>query len=108
MDFGTKIFLLLVLFVFSLSFYFLPTIKAVKLNHPDVMSIFLLNLLLGWCLVGWAVALVWAYKKTRREEAVSLHEEEATRKCPYCAEFVRPEAIKCRHCQSELIPINTS
>lgn len=24
------------------------------------------------------------------------------RKCPYCAEAVRKEAIKCRHCQSDI------
>lgn len=27
------------------------------------------------------------------------------RKCPSCAELVKPEASKCRHCGSELTPI---
>lgn len=28
----------------------------------------------------------------------------AARKCPYCAEMVRPEATVCRHCQRDLPP----
>jgi len=27
------------------------------------------------------------------------------RKCPSCAEFVKKEALKCKHCQSDLEPI---
>ncbi|EOC1346129.1 zinc ribbon domain-containing protein [Cronobacter turicensis] len=28
-------------------------------------------------------------------------------KCPFCAEMVKPEAVKCRHCNSNLIPKQT-
>jgi len=41
-------------------FYFLPTIVAVRKRKLNVESIIALNLLLGWTLVGWVVALVWA------------------------------------------------
>lgn len=27
------------------------------------------------------------------------------RKCPYCAELVRREAIRCRHCQADITPL---
>ncbi len=50
------IFLLLVLFVP----YFLPTIIAVVRHVPNVGSVLVVNLLLGWTLVGWVVALAMA------------------------------------------------
>ena len=31
-----------------------------------------------------------------------------TRKCPYCAEFVRPDAIVCKHCGRDLEPVAAS
>ncbi len=40
--------------------YFLPSI--VGRNKQDFTAIFVLNLLLGWTVVGWIVALVWALK----------------------------------------------
>ncbi len=40
--------------------YFLPTIVALVRHKRNVVSILLLNLFLGWTLIGWIVALVWA------------------------------------------------
>jgi hypothetical protein len=49
-------------FGFSFVFYFLPAIIAFARHKRDALSIFLLNLFLGWTLIGWIVALVWAAK----------------------------------------------
>ena len=53
-----------VIFIFaaiiSIAFYFLPIIIAAIRGHNNCLSIFILNLLLGWTFVGWVVALVWA------------------------------------------------
>lgn len=43
--------------------YFLPTIVAWMRQQPNATAIFFLNLFLGWSLVGWVIALVWALKK---------------------------------------------
>ena len=52
-------------FGFGFVLYFLPTIVAALREKHDKVSIFLLNFLLGWCLIGWIVALIWACKDDR-------------------------------------------
>jgi hypothetical protein len=49
---------------FGLGFvmYFLPSIVAFARSKRDAAAIVLLNFFLGWTLIGWVVALVWAVK----------------------------------------------
>ena len=53
--------------MFSLLFltllYFLPSI--IGKDKRDAAGIFLLNLLLGWTLIGWVVAFLWACASDR-------------------------------------------
>jgi hypothetical protein len=56
------IFLFIPFFGLGFVFYFLPSIVAFARSKRDLLSIFLLNLFLGWTLIGWIVALVWAAK----------------------------------------------
>ncbi|MFH1697483.1 MAG: superinfection immunity protein [Candidatus Omnitrophota bacterium] len=53
--------LLWVVLIFA--FYFLPTLIAFLRNHKNKLAIFLLNLLLGWTVLGWVVSLVWSVMK---------------------------------------------
>ena len=53
-----------VYFFLAAAVYFLPSWIGTKKRNST--SIFLLNLLLGWSVVGWVVALVWA---TTKEES---------------------------------------
>jgi ABC-type sugar transport system permease subunit len=46
-------------------FYFLPFAIAFNKKRANTGAIFALNLFLGWTLIGWVVALVWALKEER-------------------------------------------
>jgi hypothetical protein len=50
----------LVLWLIAGVVYFLPWLVALGRGKANTVSIFLLNLFLGWTLVGWVVSLVWA------------------------------------------------
>jgi hypothetical protein len=49
-------------FGFGFVMYFLPSILALARNKRDIAAIILLNFFLGWTMVGWIIALVWAVK----------------------------------------------
>ncbi len=52
----------LFLAVLIFAFYFLPTLIAFLRQHKNKLAIFLLNLLLGWTVLGWVVSLVWSVR----------------------------------------------
>jgi hypothetical protein len=43
--------------------YFIPTVVAHGRAHQTIAGIFMCNLLFGWTLVGWGIALIWALSK---------------------------------------------
>jgi len=49
-------------FGFGFVMYFLPSVIALVRSKRDTVAIVLLNFFLGWTLIGWVVALVWAVK----------------------------------------------
>jgi Superinfection immunity protein len=56
--------LLILLFVLAVLCvpYFIPAIIAFARNKKSRVAILALNFFLGWSIVGWVVALVWAVK----------------------------------------------
>lgn len=50
--------ILLLLFLVA---YFAPSMFAYGRSHRHAGAIFVLNLFLGWTLLGWVAALVWAF-----------------------------------------------
>lgn len=88
--------------------YLLPTYEAARCKHPNISAVFLINLLLGWTLIGWVVAAVWALKRpepVRLEPAAGVPPPQPAapadlRNCPMCAEPIRRQALKCKHCGS--------
>ncbi len=63
--FGFFLFPYFPFFRFGFVLYFLPAIVALLRERHDKLSIFLANLFLGWSVIGWIVALVWACKSER-------------------------------------------
>jgi hypothetical protein len=53
-------------------------------------------------LVGLVVAIM---VKNKEQMAVETGDFGDYRKCPFCAESVRKEAVKCKHCGSEIQPL---
>lgn len=53
----------LVVIGIGLLIYFIPSFVAVENKHPNQDAIKVLNLLLGWSILGWVIALVWACSK---------------------------------------------
>ncbi|QBQ98852.1 superinfection immunity protein [Paraburkholderia pallida] len=50
----------------AMSLYLIPSIEADARGHHDALAITLVNVLLGWTIVGWFAARAWAH--SRREE----------------------------------------
>ena len=46
--------------VFLVGLYFLPTIVAHQGRHHNAAAIGVLNFFLGWTFLGWVIALVWS------------------------------------------------
>ena len=61
--------------------YWLPTIVVVVRQAHSALGVFLLNFLLGWTVIGWFVALIWALgADSRRHEIVVRVERDAAQR----------------------------
>lgn len=41
--------------------YFIPSVVAGARKHPSAAAILALNILLGWTMLGWVIALIWSF-----------------------------------------------
>ena len=85
--------------IFIVLLYFMPTIVAMALLE-DPLYIFLVNLFLGWTVIGWFAALVWAVaarKEFRIRESRTVPASSG-RFCSHCGAVALPGAAACPHC----------
>lgn len=52
--------LLILACLVGLLVYLLPALLAWSMRHPHLMGVTLLDVLLGWTVIGWLAALIWA------------------------------------------------
>lgn len=99
--------------IFVPALYLLPTYEAWTRKQANLQSIAALNLFLGWTIIGWVGALIWAFKRPEANPQPAMavaaqvpHQQvqgdDEYKVCPFCAEQVKAAAIKCKHCGSDL------
>jgi hypothetical protein len=52
--------------------YFLPALLAQYRKHKNASAIGVLNVFLGWTVIGWIVALIWAHTDNAPKPAAAV------------------------------------
>jgi Superinfection immunity protein len=76
--------------------YFLPAI--IGREKHDAAGIFLLNCFLGWTVVGWVIALVWACVAEPYYAVRMIPVPAGGRFCTECGTFAYRDAHFCTAC----------
>lgn len=87
--------------VVGIVLYVLPGCIASIREHRNKMAIWALNIILGWTFLGWVVSFIWSLTNPSKESA-SEPVASNFKKCPYCAEKIKSEAVVCRFCNRDL------
>ena len=85
--------------------YFLPTF--IGFRKANAGAIFALNLLLGWTVLGWVGALIWALTKENPSNATILSSigalTPASSACPACETSVPRGNAFCAVCGAKML-----
>ena len=65
---------IIVLF-FLLPIYFLPTIIAVNRKKTNTSTIILLNLFLGWTVIGWVITFIWSCSSDNSKPLITINNQ---------------------------------
>jgi 4-amino-4-deoxy-L-arabinose transferase-like glycosyltransferase len=95
----------LILVVGCIAFYFLPSIVAASRHKRSENAIVATNLLLGWTLIGWIVALIWALTADP-PESPALPPRRRLRPpilCASCGKYSPPGSQFCNSCGGQFV-----
>ena len=85
--------------IFVTLLYFLPTVIAIVFRPgADAVGIFVVNFLLGWTIVGWWVALIWAVASKGSSNEVRYIPVSSGRFCSKCGTLSPSGAHFCAAC----------
>ena len=90
-----------------------PVLVAFARGAQHKGPIAVISLLLGWTVVGWLAAFIWAcvspnkFGKIRVRTPRGVVSMSVEKKCPECAEMVRREARSCKHCGYIFVVVKT-
>lgn len=98
---------ILVFAVMATAIYFIPLFVALTRHHQSAAAICVVNVFLGWTIIGWVAAFAWAMleEPSGISKTVALVPDPPNGgrvPCPHCAEPILPAAHVCRFCQHEL------
>jgi hypothetical protein len=63
----------LLFFLAMVVFNFIPTIVAFKRRHRNSLAILIVDLLLGWTVLGWIACLIWAFSDNTEDRVPQPH-----------------------------------
>jgi hypothetical protein len=89
----------------ALPFYFLPAILGTR--KRSALAIFAVDLLLGWTVLGWIVALIWAVTGESQQRPPVLEASPACsafRLCHMCLKVSGADTMFCIHCGTAFVP----
>ena len=76
--------------------YLVPSFIAIVRRRSNLQTIIAVNLLLGWTVVGWAMALMWSMAD--RDRRTYKWSSSGRQPCPSCGHSLRRGARRCRYC----------
>ena len=68
---------ILVIIGLGVALYMLPTIVASMVGSHLTVAIFIINLFLGWSLIGWVVALAMAFIPRPKRETIIINQSQS-------------------------------
>ena len=68
---GWPEFVIFLLIIFPLAVYLIPTIIALIRRQSNMVAIILIDILAGWTLVGWIIALVLSVTTPREKSTAT-------------------------------------